>query len=305
LETNRLLNPRTCQAIDQRVEKLLKDLGNPEPPLRMTDVREFLKLDLGYYTSNDDSWIREKIHQMKVAGKNVIERATTILTVVKSLGLKAVLLAERRRILLDNEVPKPKHRWNEAHEITHDVLPWHDGIAHGDPETTLSQACHAQIEAEANYGAGRLLFLGKQFEEVLRCSPCNFELVQELHADYGNTMTTTLWRVVELSLDAAFGVISKHPRTVSGAHAGDIRYFVRSPKFEAEFSKVKVRQLFDSIRAKCFGRRGPIGHGEFEIIDDRGDKHEFCFETFFNGHDALSLGHCGKGRAGKIILARR
>lgn len=305
METNRLLNPKTSQAIDQRVEKLLKDLGNPEPPLRLPDVRKLLKLDLGYYSSDDDSWLREKVHQMKVAGKDVIERATMILTVVKNLGLKGVLLAERRRILLDNEVPKPKHRWNEAHEITHDVLPWHDGIAHGDPETTLSLACHAQIEAEANYGAGRLLFLGKQFEEVLRSSQCTFDLVQKLHGDYGNTMTTTLWRVVELSLDAAFGVISKHPRTVTGAQDGDIRYFVRSPKFAAEFSKIKVRQLFDAVRTKCYGRRGPIGHGEFEVIDDRGDKHEFCFETFFNGHDALTLGHCRKSQGKTIVVVQR
>jgi hypothetical protein len=122
----------------------------------------------GYYSTDDDSWLQEKIHQMKVAGKQVIAQPSLILTVVKNLGLKGVLLSERRRILLDSEVPKPKHRWNEAHEITHDLLPWHDGIAHGDPDTTLSPACHEQVESEANYGAGRLLFLGGTFEEVLR-----------------------------------------------------------------------------------------------------------------------------------------
>lgn len=69
MQTNRLLHPKTAQAIDLRVEKLLKDLGNPEPPLSLTDVRKLLKLDLGYYSTDDDSWLREKIHQMKVAGK--------------------------------------------------------------------------------------------------------------------------------------------------------------------------------------------------------------------------------------------
>lgn len=301
MQTNRLLHPKTAQAIDLRVEKLLKDLGNPEPPLSLTDVRKLLKLDLGYYSTDDDSWLREKIHQMKVAGKQVIAQPSLILTVVKNLGLKGVLLSERRRILLDSEVPKPKHRWNEAHEITHDLLPWHDGIAHGDPETTLSPACHEQVESEANYGAGRLLFLGSGFEEVLRASPCDFNLVQTIHGRYKNTMTTTLWRIVEFSLDACFGLVSCHPRKATGVDDADIRYFVRSPDFVARFNNTRASGLFGVVKRECFGRRGPLGDGEFNLADDRGETHRFCFETFFNGHDALTLGRC-VGRP-KIIAA--
>ncbi len=304
MQTNRLLNPKTAAAIDLRIEKLLKDLGNPSPPLSLADTRKLLKLDLNYYSSDDDSWLREKVHQMKVAGKQVIERPSLILSVVKSLGLKGVLLADRRQILLDKEVPKPKHRWNEAHEITHDILPWHDGIAHGDPETTLSPACHAQVEAEANYGAGRLLFLGKHFDEVLKSSLCDFSLVHELHGRFGNTMTTTLWRVVELSTESSFGLVTKHPRSATGEVSEDIRYFIKSPTFAAQFSKVRAASLFREVRARCFGRRGPIGHGEFPIQDDAGDEHDFCFESFFNGHDALTFGRCQSKKRPRIVLLR-
>src|SRR5258706_8791101 len=111
MQTNTILNPKTASAIDERIEKLLKDLGNPSPPLCLEDVRRLLNLDLGYYSSDNDSWLSEKIHQMKVAGKQIIERPTAILEVVRSLALKGVLLAERRRILLDSEVPGPKPRW--------------------------------------------------------------------------------------------------------------------------------------------------------------------------------------------------
>jgi hypothetical protein len=72
LQTNKLLNPTTAHAIDQRVEKLLKDLGNPPPPLHLDDVRALLKLDIGYYSSDDDSWLRERIHQMKVPGNRFL-----------------------------------------------------------------------------------------------------------------------------------------------------------------------------------------------------------------------------------------
>lgn len=289
MQTNLLLTPKTAHEIDQRVEKLLKDLGSPKPPLQLADVRALLRLDLGYYSSSDDSWLREKIHRMKVAGKQVVEQPSTILKVVRRLGLKALLLPENRRILLDDDVPKPKHRWNESHEIIHDILPWHDGMAHGDPETHLKLGCHEKIEAEANYGAGRLLFLGKVFEEVVRSSPCGFSLVQSLHGAYGNTMTTTLWRVVELSLDAAFGLVTVHPRDVTAAPHLDIRYFIRSPTFAAQFSKADPADLFAAVKAQCYGRRGPVGSGEFPVANDRGEPCRFSFETFFNGHDALTL----------------
>jgi hypothetical protein len=302
LQQNRILHPKTAEAIDSRVEKILKDLGHPKPPLSLADVRTLLKLDLGYYSSDDDSWLKEKIHQMKVAGKQVLEQPTLILNVVKSLGLKGVLLAEKRRILLDKEVPKPKHRWNEAHEITHDLLPWHDGIAHGDPETTLSPACHEQVESEANYGAGRLLFLGGSFEEVLRSSPCEFKLVEALHAQYGNTLTTTLWRVVELSIDPCVGLVTCHPRKASGVDADDIKYFIRSSAFMTEFAAVTAASLFNVVKGKCFGRRGPLGDGEFPLSNARGESVDFCFETFFNGHDALTLVRRKPSR--KLIVGR-
>lgn len=289
MQTNKLLNPTTAEAIHQGVEKLLKDLGSPSPPLRLDEVRALLKLDLGYYSSSDDSWLREKIHQMKVAGKQVLERPSLILTVVKNLSLKGVLLAKKRRILLDSDVPGPKLRWHEGHEITHDLLPWHEGIAHGDPERTLSPACHAQIEAEANYGAGRLLFLGESFTEVVRSSKIDLAGIQRLHTTYGNTITTTLWQVVERSADASFGVVSKHPNQATGLPGNDIRYFIRSVKFAQEFAGVNAGAVFEQVRQRCYGRRGPIGAGEFSLSDDRGDPHAFWFQTFFNGYDALTL----------------
>jgi len=292
LQKNILLSEETAASVNARVEKILKDLGNPKPPLRLEDARALLKLDLKYYSIADSSWLTEKIHQLKVAGKQVLSAPSTILAVTKSLGLKGVLLVDHRRILLDTDVAKPKLRWNEAHEITHDILPWHEGIAHGDPETTLSPSCHEQIEAEANYGAGRLLFCGGTFIEVVRSSELTFSFVQQLHKAYGNTMTTTLWRVVEATHLCAFGIVSVHPATATGFFDSDVRYFIRSAKFIAECSTTEINKLFAFVRVNCHGRKGPIGKGIFQVCDDRGELREFRFETFWNGHDALTIGCC-------------
>ena len=43
---NRFLDERTALDIDGRVAKILKDLDDPEPPLRLEQVRELLRLDL-------------------------------------------------------------------------------------------------------------------------------------------------------------------------------------------------------------------------------------------------------------------
>ena len=42
---NRVLSEKTAKDIDERVERVLRGLGHPEPPLRLEDVRELLKLD--------------------------------------------------------------------------------------------------------------------------------------------------------------------------------------------------------------------------------------------------------------------
>lgn len=39
----------------QQVEKVVRGLGNPEPPLNADSVRELLKLDRRYFSGDDQS----------------------------------------------------------------------------------------------------------------------------------------------------------------------------------------------------------------------------------------------------------
>ena len=142
------LGHRTIVDIDSQVSKVLKGLGNPEPPLDLRMVRELLKLDRGYYSTTDDSLLRETFSRMKVAGKQVLLRPTLLRDAVRTLSLKALYLPDQKRILLDKNLPQIKHRWNEAHEIGHDLIPWHSDMMLGDTEQTLTPVCHEMIEAE-------------------------------------------------------------------------------------------------------------------------------------------------------------
>ncbi|WJI57284.1 MULTISPECIES: hypothetical protein [unclassified Mesorhizobium] len=120
---NILLSRPTAADIETQVRKVLRGLGNPEPPLQLKDVRELLRLDRGYYSSRNDGFLREMISKLSVAGAQIIERPTLLLDAVRKFDLRALYLPDRKRILLDQSQPDAKQRWNEAHEIGHSLLP--------------------------------------------------------------------------------------------------------------------------------------------------------------------------------------
>ena len=98
--------------------------------------------------------------------------------------------------------------------LIHSVLEWHGSALLGDNQITLKLGCHERIEAEANYGAGRLLFLQDQFDRIALDSKPDFGLIKEIAHDFGNSMTSTLWRFVEAMDIPALGIVSQHPHYI-------------------------------------------------------------------------------------------
>lgn len=294
---NRLLRQSTVKDIDERVERVLRGLGNPEPPLSLADVRELLKLDRQFYTADDPGLIKEAISRIRVASIQVFQRPTILLDAIKKMSLKALYVPDRKRILLDGALPEKKHRWNEAHEIGHSLLPWHEDTMHGDNSHTLSRDCHEQIETEANFAAGRLLFLRDRFtEEALDLQP-SISAMQSLHRSFGNTLSTTFYRFIETvgSDRPMVGLISGHPhrdrRAVDFDPLMPCRHHIRSPEFARRFSRIREIDLFAAIVGYCGPQRGgPLGSSELILCDDNGEQHRFYFETFFNRYDALTFG---------------
>lgn len=294
---NRLLLPKTAQDIDQRVERVLRGLGNPEPPLRLDEVRELLKLDLAFYTANDPTVAREVISRIRVATIQIYQRPTLLVDAIRKLSLKALYIPDSKRILLDGDLPQKKHRWNEAHEIGHSLIPWHDEMMFGDNEQTISPDCHEQIETEANFAAGRLLFLRDRFAQEACDMHRSITSVQNLHRRFGNTITTTFYRFVETTGIALpiIGLITRHPHASQKKPGDDVlppcRHFIQSPSFAARFSRLTENEMFKAISKYCGAQRGgPLGNAELVLKDDNGDQHQFFFETFYNRYDALTMG---------------
>jgi Zn-dependent peptidase ImmA (M78 family) len=289
---NAFLKDRTAQDIDHQVGKVLRDLGSPEPPLKIEDVRELLRLDRQYYSSSDDGILREVAHRLKVAGKQLIKRPSLLVDVVKKWDLKALYLPDSKRILIDQDLHELKQRWGEAHEIGHDIIPWHQGLMLGDTKATLRPACHAQLESEANYAAGRLLFLQDQFREHVGGEP-DLKAIRKLARAFGNSITTALWRVVECLDVPAVAAVTVHPHRQGEDFDATkpCKYFIRSRRFEAEFGRIDELTMFAVVGEYCENKRGgPLGSADVILSDDRGEEHVFSFETFFNRYEALSLG---------------
>ena len=57
-----------------------------------------------------------------------------------------------------------------------------------------------------------------------------------------------------------------------------------------QFSGISPSDVFTTVRTYCsWSKRGPLGDSEVGVKDDNGDERDFIFESFHNGHEALTL----------------
>ena len=286
------LDRYTATDIDLHVSKILRDLGNPPPPLDLDKVRELLKLAREYYSNTDDGVFKRWIHSLKLAGKQIAERPAFLKDLVQSFRLDALCLFDEKRILISSELPEPKQRWAEGHEIGHTIIPWHGPISLGDDKYTLTANCHDAMEAEANYGARRLLFLRDQFRTHALSSPPTLKHIRDLKGIFQNTMTTTFYALVEELDIPAFGLITDHPRRPSTAFNPQIpaRHFITSLPFDRQFGSLTQRDLYRRVQGYCGWGKWDLGRSDEILVNTRGESYIFHLETVFNTYDALTLG---------------
>lgn len=287
---NQYLSAGTEAAIDRQVVKVLKGLGNPEPPLELDLVFELLKLDAQFYTTTEEGVFRETISRIKIGAVQVFKRPMLLLEAITKSELKALYIPDKKRILVDSTLPDLKVRWDTTHEVIHSICEWHGDVLFGDNETTLSQGCHEQIEAEANFGTGRLLTLHDRFVEQVSGTTLTLADIAILAKQYGNTWTSTLWRVVETLDIPAFAVVGSHPKRRGSPEP--CRYFIRSRRFESEYNAVSEADAVAAIRTYCgFSTKGPLGSGEVVIPNGRGESTTFLLESFATKYDVLTYGY--------------
>ncbi|MCR4347719.1 MAG: hypothetical protein NUV55_11040 [Sulfuricaulis sp.] len=298
----------SAEDIRAQISRVLRDLDDPEPPLDLNHVRSLLKLDLNYYSSTDLNLLDEISHKLKVAGKTLVDRPTRFTDVVKKAKLNALWIPSDRCILIDDEVPELKHRHIQAHEITHSITPWHRDFLLGDNDITLKPQCHDMIEAEANYGAGQLLFLLDKFKNESRDLDLSWKSIQILKNRYKNTLTTTLWHWVEErdSTLPVVGLISrhpKHPEIGGGTDGADCTHFIRSIGFLRQFPNFDAEAIYAIVsRYVTYRPRGPVGSSTEQLTDINGDTYEFYFDSFSNSYSLLTFAFAKKKLAKSVVV---
>jgi hypothetical protein len=286
---NQFLDPGTAQEIDNLVDRVHRDLGHPVGTVELAAVRDLLHLDLHYYSAADPSLLQEVVHKMRIGAKQIIRRPAFLLEAIAKFDLKALFLSDRKRILLDSDLPDLKKRWSESHEIIHSLVPWHKEFMLGDTKETLSPGCHQQLEGEANYGAGRLLFPHRVMSEFARSASPSMAHVKAIATHFDNTITSALWRYVEYCDTPCLGIIGEHPHHIP-TDAKPVAYYIRSRRFEVEFASITEEAVFELIRGHCsYKKAGPLGSSEWILRDERGIAHAFRAETFSNRYQVLTL----------------
>ncbi len=106
--------------------------------------------------------------------------------------LLGALWYERREVYVDLGQPEPRRRFTDAHEAMHALCPWHEAVLREDTEDELFRDAREAIEAEANFGAGLLLFQGRRFAERLAGAPRDMATALALAAEHGASRQATL-----------------------------------------------------------------------------------------------------------------
>lgn len=280
-----LIDEATQRELDRLVSRVLRDAGFRGPPVDIEVVLEALKLDRDFYDLEDPGLLRRLGHRILVGAKRVAD-------FVEKVRLQALLFFDDKRVLLDKDLPKLKHDWASAHEVGHELIPWHREFCRGDTLETLDPAWHEQLEAEANYAASGLLFCGEVFSNDARdTQPC-WKSIELLRRRYRKNWVPTARRYVEKGPDHPMLLLvstaSWNPRPAD--QPGRVRHFVSSPSFETRFPDPDPEALRQAVDGNTQKRRGgPVGQFNWRLLDRNEEPHVFHAECFYNTYYIITL----------------
>jgi hypothetical protein len=281
-----LPDPSTRRAIDQATANLLRDAGAVSPPVKVEQLLATLAVHRDFYDLESPGLIDRAVHRIRVGG----DQLRRILR--EKIKLAALWLPDDRRILIDRGLPVPKQDWAAFHETTHSLLPWHREYFLGDTAQTLDPAFHERLEAEANYGASALRFMGAAFTSDARDSLPVWDRVRALQRRYGTSLQSTARRFVEFGPDLPMLFVVSTPwwRDVPADQPHRCRHVLASPRFGRFFAAPEPDDLLTTITGSSrLVRGGPAGDSETCFPDANGDMHLFDVRHFFNQHDLFTL----------------
>lgn len=111
--------------------------------------------------------------------------------------LLGAIWLEERVLFVDERQSSARRRFTEAHELAHLLCPWHAAVLRVDTADELFGELARGLEAEANYGAGQLLFQGPAFAREARRHERSLRTPFALAAAYGASRHAAAHHYVE------------------------------------------------------------------------------------------------------------
>jgi len=200
---------------------------------------------------------------------------------------------DERVIFIDRDQAEPRQFWTDAHEATHAMCPWHAEVLRLDNDDSLFKELHPGVEAEANYGAGHLVFQGGRFHRQALKDQVSMRTPLALSRDYGASRHATLhYYVEEHPYAVALLVAGRYPLADSSL---PIWRTVESVEFTRRYGRL-VDHLPDGKLLISEGQNAPFADivtasrtaidppNKILILHDRDlQQRRFVAEAFFNG----------------------
>ncbi len=208
------------------------------------------------------------------------------------------LLHREHVALVDLSQCEPRARLTEAHEIGHQIIPWHEAAFQLDDEERLLGVTRDQLEREAYLAGGHLIFQGRVFWRQALDYRVSISTPIALAPGYGASLHATI-RYYALHHPAPVAVL------VAGRYrnsAGSVPVWesVDSPAFVAKFGTLADRmagqlmigdgdgQPLGDIAMKAMSS-AEVAAKDVVIPDLGGGQHNFVAEAFFNRHNVFVM----------------
>jgi hypothetical protein len=204
--------------------------------------------------------------------------------------LLGALWFEERTVYVDDRQSTPRRRFTEAHELTHALCPWHEAALRLDTESELFRPVADAIEAEANLGAGLLIFQGREFVARAGSDPPTIDRARALALEHGASLHATLRQLVEThTRPAAMLAVGRFP-----ARDGTLPVWLnaQSAAFTAHFGERRPGALHPGTQVHALVEASrTAGHAVDAIkLRDRSGRLRSCtIESFYNRHTFLVL----------------
>jgi hypothetical protein len=199
---------------------------------------------------------------------------------------------DERALFVDERQSLPRRRFTEAHEIVHLLCPWHAATLRVDTADELFGPLSRGLEAEANYGASRLIFQAGAFAERAGRYDRSLRTAFELAAAFGASRHAAAHHYVETHGHALALLVAGRWPDATGRLP--VWRSVESASFRRRFGRLEDLPLHTSsgplAPAIEAARRSSQPVAAALSLTDRGGRaRPFSVEVFNNRHCHLAL----------------